>query len=169
MLNDISFDWTAPTATRKESTWSDKFEQLKLYKSKHGDYNVSYTYDKKLANWVQRQRSQYKHSKLSDDHIEMLNDIKFNWMVPIQQKDITWYDKFEELRHYKSKHGDYNVPSRYKENQLGSWVHRQRYHYKLSKLSEERINMLNDIGFNWTAPTKEQRTEKIKILRSQLE
>ena len=34
-------------------------------------------------------------------------------------------------------------------NGLNKWVYRQREQYKQSKLSNERINRLNEIGFDW--------------------
>ncbi|GFH61788.1 hypothetical protein CTEN210_18264 [Chaetoceros tenuissimus] len=81
----------------------------------------------------------------------MLNDIGFNWTAPPKDYIVLWNEKFEQLKLYKSKHGDCNVPKIYEENQsLGRWVHTQRQTYKQLKLSEERINMLNDIGFTWT-------------------
>jgi hypothetical protein len=67
---------------------------------------------------------------------------------------------------YKSKHGDINVPSTYPANQsLPYWIGTQRAYYKKNKLSEERIGLLNAIGFDFSpepATTGEKRKETPK-------
>ena len=61
--------------------------------------------------------------------------------------DEFWKLRFEELKEYKRKHGHCNVRRSYP--QLGHWVHSQRNTYSYDKLSQERINALNKIGFLW--------------------
>ena len=67
-----------------------------------------------------------------------------------------WSEKFRELLGFKQQHGHVLVPHKYKYNlPLARWVKRQRYQYKLMKeggqstLSQERIQMLEDVGFVW--------------------
>ena len=67
-----------------------------------------------------------------------------------------WMEKFEELVEYKRDHGHCCVPRTYSENMsLGRWVKRQRHQYKLkndgkiSTLKNERVTMLEQIGFVW--------------------
>ena len=51
--------------------------------------------------------------------------------------------RYNELKEYKSKHGDCDVPLN--QGPLGLWVSIQRKHkYKL--LSKERVQLLNEIG-----------------------
>ncbi len=65
----------------------------------------------------------------------------------------TWQTRFEELKTYKRKHGDCNVPQ--KEKDLGNFVNKQRNEYNKrlegmkSQLSSEQISQLNSIGFSW--------------------
>ncbi|EJK45784.1 hypothetical protein THAOC_35582 [Thalassiosira oceanica] len=61
---------------------------------------------------------------------------------------VPWETRFNELVQYKAKHGDCNVPE--SQGQLGRWVHRQRVAYKKNKLLQDRLDRLNDIGFDWT-------------------
>ena len=61
---------------------------------------------------------------------------------------MPWETQFNELVQYKAKHGDCNVPR--KQGQFGRWVDKQRFNYKKGKLSQDRINRLNGIGFDWT-------------------
>ena len=79
---------------------------------------------------------------------------------PIQQ----WETRFNELVQYKARHGDCNAPRGRKVPQsqgpLGRWVHKQRDGYKKSKLSQDRIDRLNGIGFDWTPPIGGSRKRK---------
>ena len=73
---------------------------------------------------------------------------------PSGNKNIAkWNDRYSELIGYKEDHDDCNVPREYGPNkQLARWVHTQRYQYRLfqkSRMTEERIAKLNEIGFEW--------------------
>jgi len=67
-----------------------------------------------------------------------------------------WSDRFDELVLFVQQHGHCRVPRNSKKfSSLASWVKRQRYQYKLrqegktSFLTEERIAVLNQLGFVW--------------------
>ena len=72
----------------------------------------------------------------------------------LTKRDQKWWKRFGELEDYKKEHGDCNVPAlSYKQNlQLGMWVARQRKNYKQNKMSAERIEALERIGFEWVGP-----------------
>lgn len=63
----------------------------------------------------------------------------------------------KQLKEYKIKHGDCNVPTKYKQNTaLGRWVSTQRSEFKkfchgdeAAAIDSERIRMLESIGFVW--------------------
>lgn len=58
---------------------------------------------------------------------------------------------FEKLEAYKRGHNTCNVPKRYaKDPKLGHWVHYQRTMCKSKKLSQDRKDMLESIGFVWS-------------------
>lgn len=83
----------------------------------------------------------------------------------------SWLERFEELKAYKQQHGHCNVPVKHEENpKLGYWVSNQRSQYTLFQkerlegnfedpavggMTEERIAMLEQIGFSWVAPLKD--------------
>ena len=75
----------------------------------------------------------------------MLNAIGFVWK---QSGHVTWRAHYDELVTYKDQHGDCNVSQSDETNKsLGIWVKNQRTAYRNGKLSEERVRLLNDIGF----------------------
>jgi len=147
LLNEIGFEWEC----RKVVGWNERLEELKAYKLLNGNCNIS-TYGKtsknvQLGNWVENQRTAYKKGKLSSEQIESMNGIGFEW---VRHKIVGWDGRFEQLKDYKKDHGDCNVPRKYKANpQLASWVNTNRTKYKNGKLSKERIESLQGIGFSW--------------------
>jgi hypothetical protein len=82
----------------------------------------------------------------------------------------TYSNRVEQLREYKSRHGDCLVPREWPENpQLGSWVASQRKQYrallngKSSSLTKERRVELDSMGFVWVVrPWNLKENRKLK-------
>uniref|UniRef100_A0A7S2JSK5 Helicase-associated domain-containing protein n=1 Tax=Leptocylindrus danicus TaxID=163516 RepID=A0A7S2JSK5_9STRA len=77
-----------------------------------------------------------------------------------------WLQNFELLKQYKEVHGNCNVPTSYTEDYtLRDWVRKQRLEYKKvsngvhSALTQERISLLETIGFLWVNPKKKRNQE----------
>ena len=126
--------------------WNERLEELKEYKDKNGDCNVS-TLDennKKLGNWVMHQRELYKNGKLSQDRIKLLNEIEFEWVL---QKQVSWNESYGQLVQFNNEHGHCDVPQGYIGNtKMANWVKKQRQLYKKGKLSSEQIESMNPRG-----------------------
>jgi hypothetical protein len=101
--------------------------------------------------------------RLTEDRIQRLNDLGFVWSL----RD-DWDKHYEELKQFKNQHGHCNVPARYATNRrLGIWVSAQRQQYKLMQstgskpgtarapLTQERIDLLNQLGFTWTIRSRD--------------
>jgi hypothetical protein len=78
-----------------------------------------------------------------------------------------WQTRFEELKEYKTKYGNCDVPQKYSPNQrLGSWVNKQRNEYnnreagKKSQMTNYRIDQLNGIDFRWAEPKGQKLWDK---------
>ena len=142
--------------TTNEQRWWKRFGELEVYKQVHGDCNVPRVYrqNPQLGPWVNNQRLAYKQNKMSVERIDALESIGFEWSM---HKDTSWWKRFGELEVYKQEQGDCNVPRGYKQNlQLGKWVTTQRSCYKQKKMSAERIEALERIGFEWVRPKGRQ-------------
>ena len=111
-----------------------------------------------LGEWVLNQRKQYRlfqegmSSSMTEERIERLEDIDFEWDV---RRDV-WDRRLDELREYRDKHGDFKVPQDYEPSpSLAKWVMKQRQYYRIlrkgrpSQMTEERIDRLEGIGFEW--------------------
>jgi superfamily II DNA or RNA helicase len=141
-LETIGFDWNP-----LDKAWDTRFDELCAYREKHGNNKVrKLSEHHNLAIWMQHQRIYYREGRLPVNRIARLESIDFNW-DPLNN---TWNTRFAELRRYYDVHNDCNVPHRYSKNlALGLWVQNQRKYYKNGKLSPDRINRLNEIGFLW--------------------
>ena len=139
-LNDIGFDWG--TTRGALTTWDERLRELTKYKAEHGHCNVP-AIQGPLGKWVDHQRSARKKGKLSKERIEQFDDLGFNWGTTLP----TWDERLGELTNYKSKHSDCNVAQSH--GPLGHWVNTQRATRKKGKLSEERVQKLETIGFVW--------------------
>ena len=142
LLNAIGFAWRL-----LDATWHHYYEELKIFKAKNNHCNVSteYQHDKRLGKWVIMQRQRYKNSKLSINRITLLNAVGFEW----KPMDAAWYHRYAELQAFKAANNHCNVPQSGKDKRFAHWVTTQRQYYKNSKLSENKIKLLNTIGFEW--------------------
>jgi hypothetical protein len=85
MLDELGFCWQV----RQRSGWNDRFEELLKFREEYGDTIVPQQYEpnRPLGKWVAKQREQYrllqqgKHSFLTADRLQALNEIGFVWQV----------------------------------------------------------------------------------------
>lgn len=61
-----------------------------------------------------------------------------------------WEFRFDQLREFKAVHGHCNVPYRYSiDPTLGRWVQNQREFRKKRTLRKDRVERLEELGFQW--------------------
>ena len=104
--------------------------------------------NKALGRWVDRQRSRFKRGYLRPERIKKLNDINMVWDVTENMYQIG----LDELKGFKKKYGNCNVPDRFKSKSgfsLGSWLRTRRREYKQGILDKARIKDLSQIGISW--------------------
>jgi len=109
--------------------------------------------------------------RLTDDRIRRLTDLGFVWSL----RD-DWQQHYDELKAFKERYGHCNVPARFAENRkLGIFVSAQRQQYKMMQtegkvdadqknrrpapLTQERIDLLNKIGFTWSLRSRDALAE----------
>jgi superfamily II DNA or RNA helicase/uncharacterized protein YgiB involved in biofilm formation len=146
-LEKIGFIWEP-----LEEQFEKGFQETLLYKERTGNPNASPGYETehgyKLGRWQSHYRESYKKGKLSSDRIKKLEDIGFTWEL-LEEK----FEKgFQETLLYKERTGNPNAPHKYKTVEgflLGIWQGTQRKMYKKGKISPDRIDRLEKIGFTW--------------------
>jgi len=149
VIADIPMPYTRALQLQRQKAWMEVYRRLVAYKHKYGNTRVpkNWKEDVALANWVKYQRLKYQRSScIQSDRrqVDLLNAIGFEWQL-LYPTD--WMVMYGRLVAYKAKHGgSTRVPLRYKEDpQLASWVANQRKRCKV----KQRIDLLNDIGFEW--------------------
>jgi Fe2+ transport system protein FeoA len=143
ILDDLGFEWDA-----KEGYWEKMFLELAAYKDACGDCVVpkDFPQNPKLSTWVGVQRTMEKEGKLPPERRQRLEALGFVWNTKVER----WERMFAELIAYKAAHGHCQVPRDWSENkQLGTWVGRQRDWAKNGRLSAERRQRLDALGFVW--------------------
>jgi Helicase associated domain len=104
----------------------------------------------RLGAWVLKQR--WKKDTMSNERRKRLNEIGFNW----DAREAKWEDGFSALKQFKIREGHCNVPAAYREGtyRFGAWVNNQRF--KDTKMSIERRQRLDKIGFVWAKKHSKQ-------------
>jgi hypothetical protein len=93
-----------------------------------------------------------RKERLKEDKKEDAGDLGDSSGMRLEKfKEINegkWNGKFEELKRFKQVHGHCNIPLKFN-IPLGIWVSNQRSKYRKRELSEERVEKLKSIGFEW--------------------
>jgi hypothetical protein len=125
---------------RHDVAWEVRFDELRCYRDKHGNCNVSQT-SGQLGWWVGQQRALRTRGTLSSMRKARLDEIGFVWAPR-----PPWDTMFGELKRYKDEHGHCNVPAGCERNpQLARWVVTQRKRW--GSLSSARKARLDGLGF----------------------
>eukprot|EP00980_Cylindrotheca_fusiformis_P002171 scaffold497_cov97-Cylindrotheca_fusiformis.AAC.2 len=157
------------TLIQEDLSWYEAYQLLQIYKQKHGTTAVPRAPKKeltqrdptlsKLSKWVGINRRDYRKGILADYKIHALNAIGFDW-DPCR---TNWNAKYQLLVKFRQQNGHARVKytsSKEEDGGLGMWVKRQQYQYKLfqegktSELTQERIQLLNDVGMVWKRRTE---------------
>ncbi len=161
-LDEMGFDWKPIGRQEQNSNTerpaSDKFNariaEFRAFHLENGhcDVPTKYPANPKLGNWVSNMRSLRKKGLLSPGRIMELDALGFNWVSSTSEarRRAQWERLFAELLGYKRLTGHVNVPLRYKLNpKLAKWVVSLRLQHRGGSLSENCVQRLNAIGFQW--------------------
>ncbi|NOS72040.1 MAG: hypothetical protein HOP33_19195, partial [Verrucomicrobia bacterium] len=157
-LNSIGFKWRAPNALQPTIPVAKRIEALLAHKTEHGHLSVS-RHDKKypgLASWMTDQRARLKNKTIPDELKRQLDEIGFPWKPAPPDTEKQWLEMFAQIKEYAAAHGSSTVRIvDDKTGKLNSWAQTQRQTKKRGKLSESRIEALDEIGFAWQRVKKQ--------------
>ena len=107
---------------QSESIWKIHYKELEdfINKNKHSSIPRSGK-TKTLAYWATSMRTMRKRNLLSDEKIDLLNQIGFDW-DPIKN---TWNRRYRDLSEFKEKYSHTHVDKNY-DSKLHFWVKNQR-------------------------------------------
>ena len=149
MLDTVGFVWSRDTQRQVKSAydtqWEFSFQKLQLYKQVHGSCQVSLKIDPALQRWTCWQRRLFCQGRLPPERIDRLNEIRFPWSV----QEGYWMRMYDALVDFNRQFGHTRVPSQWKPDpRLAAWVYRVRLNQP--ELTQQKIELLNSIGFDWT-------------------
>lgn len=168
------------TATKEkkgiDEAWEENRQMLIAYKDEHDTFFVSPQRNMKLSRWAENQRQAHRRGEMKESRLQLLREIKFFEEKPQKspQKnspkkksgvgktvDEMWEENRQALITYKDENGNISVPSKSK---LGRWIENQRRAYKLGKMSQKRIELLQEIHFfdDPQQPVEQRRTEALR-------
>jgi hypothetical protein len=147
---ELIFDKMGILLYRKD-IWQKKYNNLKIWIEIYNKIPVPSSKDKdekRLGQWCNEQRQNYKENKLNReqiDNLQLLNN--WNWGL----YDI-WNKKYENLKFWINENK--RIPSQSSkdknENMYGCWCNSQRQNHKNNILKEEQINKLEElVGWYW--------------------
>ena len=155
-LESLGFEWIPPPrSTAIEERWQQMYARLVRFRQEHGHADVPRRFSgvPGLAEWVQDQRYYGRLDLLHQARRERLDAIGFAWNGRDRWHLDRWEKRFAQLLAYRERFGHCRVPQKWKEDvPLGRWVEVQRQFQRKGRLSPERIQRLDAIGFQWAAP-----------------
>ena len=135
-LKAIDFPWNRGEYY-SDQLWETMFEQLADYKNKFGHCDVPQKYSKsrRLAHWVNSQRTM----KLSGGKIDKLSRLGFSWAGEIAQK--RWQSRVNEFIDLRKKDRLSAIKA---QTPLHSWIYQQKKNFP--RLSIEKRKILLKVG-----------------------
>lgn len=151
LLNDIGFDWDGLESLeqRRNDTWWDRFEELRLVHDTFGHINIGRVVRgdgisilntvnalaicdldlNRLHRWTKTQRVQYNEwtwsngtkTCLNRERIKAMNELGFTW----DKRTDLWHSKFQRLIAFGDKYNHYNVPTAIPRNEIASFYEAQ--------------------------------------------
>lgn len=131
--------------------WGRHYALLQKYVAEHGTSNIPVkeciVAGVNIAPWVGDQRTAYRKGYLHPDREKLLLNIGFSFNTYTD----AWEHSLNLLLEYQKEQGTLNIGKRevYQGERLGLWVQHQRDAYRDGTLSQQRINRLNAVGFDW--------------------
>lgn len=145
----------------KNKAWYNAYDDILSFYNENDNINIPpYVIGEKsginLADWIIRQRKAFSLGKLSKGKIDLLNKVKFVWII-----ETTWEEGYRHAKAYYMANGNLSMKQSYRCSDgyaLGVWVFDYRKAYNGQKtrtvITPEQIVALEAIGMNWERPIK---------------
>lgn len=157
--------------TNKER-WDMNFELVKEYLDEFGRFpnsNESFK-NTNIGNWLFRQGYLYRKGKLKQYKIDKLKNINFPFNLRHQMavnRNTKWEYHVKLFLEFNDKYGRFPCTNdTYKGYDIGGWINYLRNNK--AKLSKERIEQLDSIGFIWSS-NEYQWMKKYNLLKEYIE
>ncbi len=150
-LQQIDFPWVLESRQRtKIDKWEENYLKLEELKSDFPDNWLDEIINEEpnpMFDWIQIQKK--TKNKLSQDKIDKLDELEFYWTNEEEENLAKWYKELLVYTTFMDENATdiIKIPKIRKNSVLDKWCTYQREHKE--ELSEEQINKLNEINFEW--------------------
>jgi superfamily II DNA or RNA helicase/alkylated DNA repair dioxygenase AlkB len=152
------------------SEWENNFESVRVFSDTHNRlpaFREVVDGEKALAAWIAYQRVVWKNNKLSQEHIQRLEELSGWVWDPFASE---WENNFKSVRVFRDTHLRWPAQSASGEERgLALWIGTQRQAWKNNKLSPERIKLLEGLpGWSWDLSEDKwnQNFEAVRVFRN---
>lgn len=147
-----------PDSPKKDlKKWIDRAEETEDYYKEHGTLsmpnNTKFQNGTSMFQWVHHQKALYKRGELSPYQKRRLEEMGIEWIKP--KKATDWDKAYQYATEFYNENGHLFVNMNYVTSdgfELGKWICKQRDMYlglSQSTITDEQIEMLEDIGMFW--------------------
>lgn len=138
----------------RDARWQKTLRELEGFVGDFGHARVPKVWTTptgfRLGKAARRLRDTYVADKLPPAKVETLEALP-GWAW--HYGDANWWDTFEKLREYATRHGKARVPHEWRDDSgfwLGRWTHTQRVRHRDGSLPEDRVRALEALpGWSW--------------------
>ncbi|MFI3327318.1 MAG: Helicase associated domain protein, partial [Clostridia bacterium] len=125
-----------------EENWEQNFSCLKDFTKENDRFPTTYEEqnDFAIGKWCSMQRVQKRNGVLLPYREEKLDGINFIWNPQID----AWYNRYELIKKFKEENG--RLPTSKDNKSFVVWFYFQRTDYSKGLLSEEKIELLKELG-----------------------
>jgi Helicase associated domain len=162
-LESVGFQWKRSMQQAYDETWMNYFNQLKTFSEKYNTTKIASAprgcNDKfaVLVNWMNCQKRLYnafvanKTSQITQERIDMLNSINFAWSLQNRTDHEEWMYQYFQLYWHHWQYNNTNITTSSGHNgAFVRWVSRQKEAYHDGTLDQGKIDVLEELGFDWT-------------------
>lgn len=151
LLDSVGFIWDA-----KDDRWMSSYHQAEHYKSKHGKFPARTDTSEEagtIYRWISNQKQSFKNGTLSKERKRLLESIGL--AIKVKSAEDLWNENYALLTNFLQKNSRFPTTTDAQLNEsvyaVYRWMLHQREAYKKGRLSQDRIEKLESIGFVWDA------------------
>ena len=155
-LEAIGMIWDVP-----DYLWQQNYNALLDYYRSHGNIDVPKGYVTeggiKLYQWLLNVKQAYRRTdrkgyRLSASQIQQLEELGVDWRT---RSEIVFESGLSHAKEYFSENRNLDVPVSYKSPdgyKLGGWISDQKEKFAAGKLTQDKIEALEQVGMVWEKP-----------------
>ena len=182
LLEEIGMDFNIKD---NKEAWLTNYNLAKKYYEHFGNLKIAFhfktingiDYDEAgiaLGRWIHKQKQAYNkqgHGKITEEQIRLLEEIGMDFNVKDNKE--TWMSNYNLVKKYYNHYGNLKMPQNFKTTNginydengiaLERWIRTQKQAYNgkgSSKITEEQIRLLEDIGIVWFTSKTDEKLQK---------